>query len=389
MAADFILGVDVGTSAIKSAVFDMSGQEHWTASAKSETLMPMPGWAEQDMEVVWQTVKHTIAQVMAQSGLQGRDIVAIGITGQGDGTWLIGHDGQPVRRAIIWLDGRSGDLVARWLSEGLSQRVFAITGTVPNPASQSSQLCWLAAHEPEALARSRAAVHAKDWVFFRMTGHVSSDESDVSHTFFDVRHRTYSEQVLALLGLEAWQSLLPPVYAAYENKAPLQRRVADELGLAPDTPVVAGPFDVAAAALGVGALEAGDACSIIGTAGIHEMVLDRPLTDPPGIGYTMCYAPRDRWLRVLPAMSGTLSVDWYIEHFCQEDLLAAQQHRQDIYSWLEEKMGLIPAGAGGVIYHPFINPSGERAPFVKPTARAQFFGLSIVHTRYHLLRAVY
>ena len=389
MTADFIVGVDVGTSVVKSVIFDMAGHECWTASAKSEVLTPAAGRAEQDMEAVWQTAKRTVGQVMTQSQLKGTDIAAVGITGQGDGTWLIGKDGQPARHAIIWLDGRSGELISRWLSDGLSQRIFAITGTVPNTASQSGQLRWLAAHEPETLARCQAAVHAKDWIFFWMTGRVSSDESDVSHTFFDVRHRSYSDQVFALLGLDAWRHLLPPAHASYDNKAPLRHSVADELGLEPGTPVVAGPFDVAAAALGVGALEAGDACSIIGTASIHQMVLDRPVTDPHDIGYTMCYAPSDRWLRLFPAMTGTLSVDWYIEHFCHTDLLAARQQGQDVYSWLEEKMRVIPVGSAGVIYHPFISPGGERAPFVKPTARAQFFGLSTLHTRYHLLRAVY
>jgi erythritol kinase (D-erythritol 1-phosphate-forming) len=389
MTADFIVGVDVGTSVIKSVIFDMAGRERWTASAKSEVLTPAPGWAEQDMEAVWQTVKRTVAQVMAQSQLTGTDIAAVGITGQGDGTWLIGHDGQPARRAIIWLDGRSGEMITRWLAEGLSRRIFAITGTGPNTANQSGQLCWLATHEPETLARCQAAVHAKDWIFFRMTGRVSSDESDVSHTFFDVRRRSYSDQVIDLFGLGQWRHLLPPTDTAYGNKALLLRSAADELGLAASTPVVAGPFDVAAAALGVGALDAGDACSIIGTAGIHQMVLDRPVTDPADIGYTLCYAPRDRWLRLLPTMTGTLSLDWFIEHFCQADVLDARQQGQDIHGWLEERVRTIPVGSAGVIYHPFISPGGERAPFVKPTARAQFFGLSMNHTRYHLLRAVY
>jgi sugar (pentulose or hexulose) kinase len=389
MTAAFIMGIDVGTSVIKSVIFDMAGHERWTASAKSEVLTPAAGWAEQDMEAVWQTTKRTVKQAMSHSRLKGTDISAVGITGQGDGTWLIGKDGQPARHAIIWLDGRSGQLISRWLAEGLSQRIFAITGTVPNTASQSGQLCWLAAHEPETLAGCRAVVHAKDWIFFRMTGRVSSDESDVSHTFFDIRQRSYSDQAFAILGLEAWRHLLPLTHAAYDNKAPLQCSVAVELGLEPGTPVVAGPFDVAATALGVGALEAGDACSIIGTAGIHQMVLDRPATDPPDIGYTICYAPRDRWLRLFPAMTGTLSLDWYIEHFCHTDMLAARQGGQDVYSSLEEKIRVIPVGSAGVIYHPFINPGGERAPFVKPTARAQFFGLSTIHTRYHLLRAVY
>jgi sugar (pentulose or hexulose) kinase len=389
MTADFLLGIDVGTSVVKSVVFDLAGNERWAASEKSETLAPAVGLAEQDMDSVWRTVMRTVRRTVAEGQLTGHDVAALGITGQGDGTWLIGTDGRPARPAIIWLDGRSGAWISRWLAEGLSQRIFSITGTVPNTATQSGQLCWLADREPDVLRHCRAAVHAKDWIFFQMTGQLSSDESDVSHTFFDVRERAYSDEVFDLVGLTAWRHLAPPAYPCYQNTAPLRRNVAEAVGLAAGTPVVAGPFDVAAVALGVGALEAGDTCSIIGTAGIHQMVLDRPTTDPPNIGYTMCYAPADRWLRLFPAMTGTLSLDWYIQHFCRTDVATARRRGIDPHIFLEEKIRDIPIGSGGVVYHPFINPGGERAPFVKPTARAQFFGLSTAHTHYHLLRAVY
>lgn len=385
----FLLGIDAGTSVIKSVIFDLEGNERWIASARTEVLSPVVGWAEQDMLAVWQAVEQVVARVMAESQLPPHQIAAVGITGQGDGTWLIGRDGEPAYHAIIWLDGRGGELAERWLSEGLSQRLFALTGTLPNTSNQSVQLCWLAQHRPDILDRSQVAVHAKDWVFYKMTGQLCSDESDVSFTFFDVRRRAYSDEVFELLGLQAWRHLMPIVRPCHQNLAPIRREVAERMGLAPDTPVASGPLDVTATALGVGALDAGDTVSILGTAGIHEMVLDRPDTDPPNVGYTMCYPLTDRWLRMVPTMTGTVSLDWFIQQFCQEDANLARQRGVDLYHVLEEAMSQIPPGSGGIIYHPYICPGGERGPFMKPSARAQFFGLSNAHTRHHLLRAVY
>ncbi len=165
--------------------------------------------------------------------------------------------------------------------------------------------------------------------------------------------------------------------------------VAAELGLSPGTPVVGGPFDVAASAMGVGAITPGDACSVLGTAGVHQVVAAEPSMTPANIGYNMCYPPEGYYLRILPTMTNTQNLQWFVEQFFGDELAIARQAGANQWNRLEEIAGRVPPGANGVMYHPYIDAAGERAPFVSHHARAQFTGMSLHHTRNDLLRAVY
>ena len=201
--------------------------------------------------------------------------------------------------------------------------------------------------------------------------------------------RGYDDRVLDLLDMTHIRRLLPDARPASANIAPLLPDMAAALGLSDDTPVVAGPFDVAAADLGAGVLHAGDACSILGTAGIHQLIIEEPVARPANIGYTMCHAPPHRLVRLLPTMTGTLNLQWFVREFFASELAVANANGDDFWAACEAEAATVPLGCLGVMYHPFIDPAGERSPFVRPEARAQFTGMSVNHTRAVLLRAVY
>ncbi|MCB0044543.1 MAG: carbohydrate kinase [Caldilineaceae bacterium] len=381
-----LLGIDIGTSVIKSILFDAAGREIAGAARENVLLHPTPGMVEQNMTAVWQAAAETAAEAVVSVQGAADEIVAIGVTGQGDGTWLVDAEGRPVGNAVTWLDGRVGDLVEAAHTGGLSEQVFARTGTALNTSNQALQLRWLAEHEPDRLARAHAALRAKDWIFLCLTGQFATDESDASHTYFSVGTRALDPGLPGLLGIGQWTRLLPPIRAATENQAPLLADAALRLGLRPGTPVVAGPFDVAAADLGSGVFQPGDACTILGTAAIHQMVMDRPADEPKNTGYTMCHAPADRLVRLLPSMTGALNLEWFLRQFYA---LEAARPGVNIYALAEEEAATVPPGCDGVLYHPYINPAGERSPFVRPDARAQFSGMTVEHSRAALLRSVY
>lgn len=385
----YLLGIDAGTSVIKSVLFTLDGRE--VVSAAQPTLMrhPQPTWAEQDMDAVWQAVVTTVRQVLGESGVSPAAIHAIGLTGQGDGTWLVDGAQRPVRPAITWLDGRVAADVRQCQQDGLSATLFQITGTVLNTSNQALHLRWLQKHEPETLVKATAALRAKDWIFLQMTGQVRTDETDASYTYFSTQTQTYEERIFQLLDITAWRHLIPAAQPAYANQAALQPVSAKALGLPSGLPVVCGPFDVAATDLGAGVLMPGDACTILGTAGIHQLVIAEPTPAPENIGYTMRHAPPDRFVRLLPTMTGTLNLQWFVEKFYSHEKGAAEQTGRNFWDELETLAAAVPIGAAGVLYHPYIDPAGERAPFVRPEARAQFTGLHVHHGREHLLRAVY
>lgn len=385
----FLLGIDAGTTVIKSTLFALDGSEAAGASHPSSLLAPRPGWAEADMEAVWRAVVQTVQGALAEVGIGAADVLAVGVTGQGDGTWLVDAGGQPVRPAILWSDGRTGAFVQEAHRAGLSAEVFRITGTALNTCNQALHLRWLQEHEPQTVANTAAVLRAKDWIFLRLTGVVSTDETDASHTYFSAHERCYAESIFPLLGIEPWRDKLPPARPPVQNAAGLLPAVAAQLGLRPGTPITAGPFDVAASALGAGAIAVGDACSVLGTAGVHQIVVDRPVLEPANLGYNMCYAPPDRLMRLLPSMASTPNLQWFAREFCAGERAAAAEQGANLWDELERLAAGVPRGSDGVMYHPYIDPAGERAPFVCPAARAQFSGLSIQHDRSVLLRAVY
>ena len=394
MSTHYILGIDAGTSVIKSALFDLQGHEVAQSAVETPVAYPQEGWAELDMATVWQGVVDCVHQVGDKAhntvdGFAANQVRAVGITGQGDGTWLADTDHRPIRPAIIWLDGRTADLVRGWQDDGVSDQFFQITGTVLNTSNQAAHLRWLADNEPETLAQANVALRAKDWIFLNMTGVVSTDESDASYTFFDLKQRAYADEIWDLFGIPQCRALAPPARPAYENRAELLPHIAETLGLSAGTPVVAGPFDAVAMTVGIGALTPGSASTTLGTAGLHQITLDQPSSDPVNVGYTMCHAPANRWVRLLPTMSCTPNLQWFVDQFFQHEIADAQANQQDSWAALEALAAAVPVGSKGIMYHPYIDPAGERVPFVRPEVRAQFTGLDIHHTRADMLRAVY
>jgi sugar (pentulose or hexulose) kinase len=389
MCASFLLGIDAGTTVIKSTLFAPDGSEVAGAACDSSLMAPQPGWAEADMQRVWQAVVESVRATVQAAGIEPREVLAIGVTGQGDGTWLVDGGGQPLRPAILWSDGRTADDVREAYRSGLSAEVFAITGTALNTCNQALHLRWLQEHEPETYAATAWVLRAKDWIFLNLTGAAVTDATDASSTYFSARTRGYDERIFSLLGIEGWRSKMPPAPPPAHNSAPLLPAVAGDLGLLPGTPVTSGPYDVAASALGAGAIRPGDACSVLGTAGVHQVVTDHPRMEPANLGYNICYVPEGRYIRLLPTMTSAPNLQWFVREFCAAERAAAAAGEYNLWDDLEARAAQVPIGADGVMYHPYIDPSGERAPFVCPSARAQFSGLSIHHGRDVLLRAVY
>ncbi len=386
-ANESIIGIDAGTSVVKVVAFDLDGGEVCSHETPFEPHRPHPLWVEQDMSQLWNTVRQGIGTIARELKDRGIELNGIGITSTGDGTFLIDEQGEPVRNGMLWCDGRSGQIVERWHASGVAREAFGICGTSVFTGSQASQLAWLREHEPDALKRAATVCHAKDWLFFKLTGKRTTDETDESLTMLRMSTRQYDAEIFRIFGIEDLFAKFPPVLPSEENYASIRPRVAESLGLPADLTIVAGPMDVAACALGTGAIEHGQASSVLGTAGIHQVIMDTPILEPAMVGMTLCHGVKGRWIRMLAAMTATPNLDWFLEQMGAP--LVAQAQGGDIYAHLEDLISTVPAGSEGVMYHPYLFPGGERGPFVKPSARASFTGLNLNHSLKHMLRAVY
>jgi len=360
------IGIDVGTSTVKAAAFDSAGRQLAVAS-RPVGLSMHGGYVEQDMDEVYGAVVAVLKDVT--SATDG-PVELAGLTGQGDGVWLVDTTGRPVHAAVSWMDGRAHELLDQWLADGTFETVFRRTGSAMFPGCPGPLLAWFEAHDPKALDTAAHALFCKDMVFQRLTGAPpTTDVSDASMPFLDPRTRSYDNGVVELLGLTRHRRLLAGV------SDPVATSETRGEGLPAGTRIANGPYDLPACALGAGVTEPGDGLLIVGTC-LASLVATTDLDlsgEPAGL-----YISLDRpghWLRAMPAMVGTAALDW---------VLSTTGVRHDE---VDELLAATPPGANGVRVLPYFAPSGERAPFVEPRLRAELTGVSLESTPADLIRA--
>ncbi|GAA2459271.1 FGGY-family carbohydrate kinase [Actinomadura vinacea] len=361
------VGIDAGTSVVKAAAFGADGGIVAVESVPVGLDM-RGGRVEQDTEQVYGAVEQVVRKLVA--GLPAPPELA-GLTGQGDGLWLVDAAARPVRPAISWMDGRATGLLAGWMAGGVAGEVWRATGSAMFPGCPGPVLAWLDRHEPAALDAAATAAYCKDVIFQRFTGIRATDVSDASMPFLDPRSRSYHEGAIEACGLAHRAGLLAPV----EDPLPAGEARPGGTGLPAGTPVADGPFDLPACALGAGVTAPGDGLLIIGTTLACQVVVNRLDLDAEPAGFHLAMTRPGRWLRAMPAMVGTAALDW---------TLRTAGLRHEAVSGL---LGESPPGAHGVGVLPYFAPSGERAPFVEMKARAEFTGVSLETTPADLVRA--
>lgn len=382
---EYVLGVDLGTSGTKTVLFDKQGRAIASASREYPLDQPRNGWAEQDPECWWQAARETIRQVIGESGVAPAQIRGLGISGQMHGLVLLDENGQVLRKAILWCDGRTQqecDEITRIVGR---ERLIRITANPALTGFTAGKILWVRRHEPEIWKQVRHILLPKDYVRFRLTGEYGSEMSDASGTnLLDVPRRCWSGAMLDALDLDA--TLLPPLMESSDAAGTVTSRAAEEAGLQPGTVVAAGAGDNAAAAVGTGVVTAGKAFATIGTSGVVFAHADQVQIDPKGRVHTFCAAVPGAYTVMSCTLAAGLSLKWFRDQFCQAECQTAAQMGEDPYTLMSQEAAQSPIGANRLVYLPYL--MGERSPLLDADARGAFIGLSGIHTRRDLLRAV-
>ncbi|WP_253194559.1 FGGY-family carbohydrate kinase [Streptomyces sp. MP131-18] len=367
--------VDAGTTMIKAVVFGDDGRELAVFRRETAVGHPRGDRAEQDMAAVWDAVVAAAGEAIAHAA---RPVRLLAVTAQGDGAWLVDRDHRPVRPAVLWNDARAAGIVRAWRSDGVLERAFRDNASLTNAGLPNAILRVLAAEEPDALAAAHAVLTCGSWLFLRLTGVLGIDASEASAPWLDIRTRGYSDALLAAYGLTAHRGLLPPLLTGADQVGALTARAADELGLAPGTPVVLAPYDIVSTALGTGATAVGQAACVLGTTLCTEVLIDAPAPDGEPSGLTLDFGVPGLLMRAFPTLAGTGVLDWTV------GLLGLRDHDQ-----LSALAAAVPPGAAGLRVLPYLSPAGERAPFLDAAASGLVTGMLFSHGREHLARAVF
>jgi len=247
---DVLIGIDAGTSVIKSVAFDLKGRQIASAAIPNAYETVGRTGAVQDMDRTWADTARTLVELAGKVENLASRVVAIAVTGQGDGTWLIDRDGQPVGKGWLWLDARAGDTVARLRETGGDAERFSHTGSGLAACQQGSQLRWMLDNAPEMLDGATTGFHCKDWLYFKLTGRRATDPSEACFTFGNFRERAYSDTVIDFLDLRKQTYLLPEIVDGATTHHALSDDAAALTGLPSGTPIVLGYVDVACTSLG-------------------------------------------------------------------------------------------------------------------------------------------
>ena len=387
MEEKWFIGFDSGTSGIKAVLFDLEGNELGKKSYPLTGIFPEENQYEEDMLEIWSKAKACVRDLADRFDLT--KVVGIGITAQGDGLWMLDEHMQPVRNGCCFCDGRASEIVDEWVADGTCDRLFEKTGTRIFTGNQNGIVKWMERNAKEDLDRSKYLMHLKDYLFYQLTGQITTDATDQSLIFLDQETRQYSQEAFEICGLSEYRDKYPPVLPAKENAFPIRPELARELGLPQDVLVTSGPMDVAACALGSGVVEDGQCCSIIGTAALHEMVINQPLQDDIRAGMTVTHVMEGRWLRLMASLAGTPNLEWMLNTIGTKVRADAEAAGMSVYDYMEQMIAEVPIGSNGVMYHPYLLAGGERAPFTDSRARASYTGLSVRHTLADLVRATY
>ena len=370
-----VLGLDVSTTATKAILIDEAGAVAGTGVAEYPFDTPRPLWCEQDPRLWWDGAVVAIGSVLADTGVPGHEVVAVGLTGQMHGLVLLDAAGQILRPAILWNDQRTGPECETIRQLIGPERLIRITGNDALTGFTAPKLVWVRDHEPDVWGRAAHLLLPKDYVRLQLTGDYAVDKADGSGTLlFDLAARSWSSEIVGALGIDPdW---LPPATEGPQVTGVISPAAAAATGLSAGTPVIAGGGDQAANGVGVGAVRPGTMALSLGTSGVVFGATDRPLFEPRGRVHAFCHAVPQRWHLMSVMLSAAGSLRWF------RDAVAPGTEFAD----LVEAAAGAPAGSGGLYFLPYL--SGERSPHPDPLARGAFIGLTLSHDRRHLARAV-
>jgi len=379
----YLIGLDIGTAGCKAALFAQDGTLLASAAREYAVEIPRATWAEQDAERVWVLAREVLSEVLQASGIH--DVAAIGLSVQGEAVIPVDGRGNALRPAMLGMDTRTGPQ-NEWLRAHFgADALFQHTGMPVHTINTLPKLLWLREHEPEIWSRAARFSLYEDFLIGKMTGRAMISQCLASRTqLVAIASGDWSELVLEVLGLE--RERLAAIGPSGQEAGTMDRRLAEQIGLADPPLVVLGGHDQACGALGAGVARPGLAMVSTGTAEVVEVALDTPrLSDPLYHGHISVYS------HVVPGLylamtlnhSGGMLLRWFRDTLCGVETALARESGQDPYD-------LILAGASSLPTSLLVLPhfAGGGTPTCDTASKGAILGLTFGTTKTELAQAI-
>ncbi len=375
MAANekLLLGIDIGTSGCKVALFTREGHVRAQASEEYSVEYPRPGWAQQHPDMWWEAACKAIQRMLHDSQIDAGDIAGVGVDGQSWSAIAVDEGGNVLAPTPIWTDTRALPECKELRERIPDADLFACSGNPLQPSYTLPKILWYKKHAPEVYERARWILQSNSYFVYRLTGKPSQDMSQgYGLSCFDMQNRCWNMDLAERIGINP--ALLPPLFECHEIVGSVTEEAARQTGLAAGTPIVAGALDAACGTLGAGVVKAGQTQEQGGQAGGMSICLSEYAADERLI--LGCHAVQGLWLLQGGTTGGGGALKWLRENCCPE--LSFEQ--------MSEEAAKIAPGCDGVVFLPYM--AGERSPLWNPNAKGVFFGLDYAKSRGHMIRAV-
>lgn len=406
----YILAYDIGTTGVKTCLFDISDGIRMAADASAGyPLYTLPGGgAEQHADEWWDAMCGSTRELFAGAhGIDPANVSAISFCSQMQGLVLVNEAGTPVRHPMSYMDQRATKEIREGLGSGFKVagmnarrllRSLMVTGAVSGSVKDPMwKYLWVRDHEPENFARVRWWLDVKEYLVGRMTGRfIQTRDSAFATMLYDTRtgRDCWSGDLCRMFGVD--ETHLPPVTDVTDIAGTLGEEAAEQLGLAAGTPVFGGGGDATLIGIGAGCTKTGQTHIYCGTSGWVSTIVDKRYVDTSSMIAAIVGAERGKFNYFAEMETAGKSLEWVKDHLALDEIgvyleandITGSQEKvySSLYEYMSEVIGKCPPGAGGVIFTPWLH--GNRCPFEDPNATGMFFGLKLDTGKTEMIRAV-
>lgn len=383
--AEYILGIDMGTTSMKAAVFDHAGQQKAAAVVEYDLLTPSTNFVEAPCDTYMKAIQECMKVIDAKGAVNLRDVTVVGFSVQGETLCLLDEDAQPLKNAIIWMDNRAGDQAAELRERFGDELCYEVTGQVSFEACwPAAKILWVRENEPELFRKIRHILLLEDYIIYQLTGKFVAEGSLLTSTeYWDIRTKKYWPEMLEFLKVDpAW---LPEIRESGEVVGTILPEMADLLGISPNARICTGCLDQAAGAIGVGNIKPGIFSENIGAALAICVPTSELIYDPNRLMPVHYFATPDTYM-MHTFTTGGMCLRWFRDGFCADEIRMQDATGLDSYYLMDKEADRVAPGSDGLITLPHLQ--GSMAPDVNLNAKGVFYGATLKHKKPHFIRSI-
>ena len=378
----YLLGIDIGTSACKIAVFNEDGNVIASGSGDYPVYYPKPGWAEQNPEEWWSAVCQAVKNTLEKGKVQPGEIAGIGIDGQSWSAIPVDKDGEVLTNTPIWMDTRAADICQRVGSQIGEDNIFEVCGNPFKPSYTTPKILWYKENLPDVYARTYKVLQSNSYIAYKLTGEMTQELSQgYGLHCFNMRKGVWDMDMCRELGISP--DLLPDIYPCHGVVGKVTKKAAAECGLIEGIPVVAGALDAACGTLGAGVIHPGETQEQGGQAGGMSICMDTYKADKRLI--LSYHAAPDQWILQGGTVGGGGVMRWLEKEFADYERIKGKESGKSSLELFNELAEKVAPGSDGVVFLPYM--SGERSPIWDPNAKGVYYGLDFSKTKGHFIRS--